>query len=793
MKKILAIMLSVMMVLCMMPSMAFAGSPSSGETTQKTELTKSNTTISLSAEKVTYTGASLKPTVTVTYTAENKSTVLAEGKDYTVSYTKDSAPTTDFKNAGTITVNITAVADSLYTVASGENAPASKTYTIAKKDLSSTSQISQGNIKTGSTTLDGLKAAIVLKHDNYTLESGDFDVYSGETKISDSTDIKAGTNTFIVKPTEENSNYNGQKTVTLTGGESISTGWTVNTSPATPNFTYDGTPKKFTSITLTKTDGGKTTTLYEGKDFYVTYSNNTDAGTNTASFTITGQGSYAGKIENTPFSIASKSLESNNISVDPIDNQTINSTPKIVVYDRSISTTKPLVEGTDYTYTLENIDKVGTATVTIVGHNNYTGSIKRTYQVKDSISPQYVTVLKSSFDYTGYAISPEVIVKSATKTYVLNRDYKIVGGGKTNADTYNFSIVGMGDYGGTLYTGTYSIVARSLSSDPTAKATLSSDTVLYNGKKAEPAVTVTCNGRTLVKNVDYTVSYYNNDKIGTATMYIYGKGNYTGSITKTFRIVGKDLSSLSATLSQTTYNYSGLEHKPTVTIYDGTKKLVSGTDYTVAYKDNKNCGTATVTITGKGNYSGTKTLTFTIVGKDQSLTTNYTYYTKYLTSSAFNLNAQTDGDGVIVYESSDKSVATVSATGTVTVHGTGIAYITVKTTKDVKYNPASKTVKVTVKPKKPAFKLTTPAKKQVKVTITKVDGATKYQVRYGRMGSYKNRYIAHNDNGYDTTYVTLKNLKPGKNYFIKVRSYKTLSDGTKVWGNWTVIKKIKTK
>lgn len=203
-----------------------------------------------------------------------------------------------------------------------------------------------------------------------------------------------------------------------------------------------------------------------------------------------------------------------------------------------------------------------------------------------------------------------------------------------------------------------------------AAATLSSDTVLYDWQKGRASSNRYLRRQNTGKNVDYTVSYYNNDKIGTATLYIYGKGNYTGSITKTFRIVGKDLSSLSATLSQTTYNYTGLEHKPAVTIYDGYKKLTSGTDYTVAYKDNKNCGTATVTITGKGNYSGTKTLTFTIVGKDQSITTNYTYYTKYLTSSAFNLGAKTDGDGVIVYESSDPSVATVSSTGTVTVHGT---------------------------------------------------------------------------------------------------------------------------
>ena len=101
MKKILALMLSVMMVVCMMPSMAFA--EGEGEQTSKPtqiELTSSNTTITLSAEKVTYTGASQKPTVTVTYTDGSSSTKLKENTDYTVSYKRGQDDETAFKNAG---------------------------------------------------------------------------------------------------------------------------------------------------------------------------------------------------------------------------------------------------------------------------------------------------------------------------------------------------------------------------------------------------------------------------------------------------------------------------------------------------------------------------------------------------------------------------------------------------------------------------------------------------------------------------------------------------------------------
>ena len=49
-----------------------------------------------------------------------------------------------------------------------------------------------------------------------------------------------------------------------------------------------------------------------------------------------------------------------------------------------------------------------------------------------------------------------------------------------------------------------------------------------------------------------------------------------------------------------------------MTVKDGNKTLQKGTDYTVSYSDNRNVGTATIKITGKGNYTGTKTIQFLI-------------------------------------------------------------------------------------------------------------------------------------------------------------------------------------
>ena len=71
---------------------------------------------------------------------------------------------------------------------------------------------------------------------------------------------------------------------------------------------------------------------------------------------------------------------------------------------------------------------------------------------------------------------------------------------------------------------------------------------VYTGKKLKPKVTVKYDGAKLVKGQDYTVSWSNNKKIGTATVTVTGKGSYTGKLKATFKIVPKavTLSSLKA-------------------------------------------------------------------------------------------------------------------------------------------------------------------------------------------------------------------------------------------------------
>ena len=83
---------------------------------------------------------------------------------------------------------------------------------------------------------------------------------------------------------------------------------------------------------------------------------------------------------------------------------------------------------------------------------------------------------------------------------------------------------------------TAEIPALSRISISKASVTLSTSTYAYDGKAKKPDVTVKLNGKTLKNGTDYSVTYSNNTKVGTAKVTIKGKGNYSGTITKTFKI-----------------------------------------------------------------------------------------------------------------------------------------------------------------------------------------------------------------------------------------------------------------
>jgi len=177
-----------------------------------------------------------------------------------------------------------------------------------------------------------------------------------------------------------------------------------------------------------------------------------------------------------------------------------------------------------------------------------------------------------------------------------------------------------------------SITAKSITVDDIANQK-------YSGKLIEPKVTVKDGSYTLVEGTDYQLSYKNNRSAGTATVTINGltaKGRYTDSISKTFTIENKsiadakimkkgsynssytDLSKYKASdyvLKSSLYN-NGREVSADFDVVDANNNLLrEGYDYTVEYKNNTKVGTATIVITGKGDYEGTLEGSFEILGK----------------------------------------------------------------------------------------------------------------------------------------------------------------------------------
>ena len=252
---------------------------------------------------------------------------------------------------------------------------------------------------------------------------------------------------------------------------------------------------------------------------------------------------------------------------------------------------------------------------------------------------------------------------------------------------------------------TAEIPALSKISISKASVTLSTSTYAYDGKAKKPSVTVKLNGKTLKNGTDYTVSYSNNTKVGTAKVTITGKGNYTGLVSKTYSIKNNFKKATVSGIS--TKAFTGKNITQSITVKYNGKTLKKGTDYTVSYSNNKSIGTATVKITGKGSYTGTITKTF-------------------------------------------------------------------------KINPAKQEIqKLTAKSK--AFF----------VDWAQKGSATGYEIQYATNSKFTSaKKVTITNNKTDKT--TVSKLSGKKKYYVRVRSYTTVK-GTKYYGAWSSVKNVTTK
>ena len=140
---------------------------------------------------------------------------------------------------------------------------------------------------------------------------------------------------------------------------------------------------------------------------------------------------------------------------------------------------------------------------------------------------------------------------------------------------------------------------------------------VYIGAAFTPELTIRDGSTILVKDKDYTINYINNVNVGTATITIVGKGNYSDTREIKFNILAKPIGSLMINpLNDQTFRNAPIA--PDILIKDGAKVLVRDADYTLTYANNLNVGMASVTITGKGNYKDTKVMNFRIIAKSMS-------------------------------------------------------------------------------------------------------------------------------------------------------------------------------
>ena len=151
-------------------------------------------------------------------------------------------------------------------------------------------------------------------------------------------------------------------------------------------------------------------------------------------------------------------------------------------------------------------------------------------------------------------------------------------------------------------------------------ARLNTGSFLYDGTAKTPGATVVYGNTRLKKGTDFTISYKNNVKAGTATATLTGKGIYYGTKSLNFVISNttKDFTKCSVTLHEDSFEYDGTYHQPGVTVKDGTKTLVEKCDYIVSCSNCVYAGTAKATVIGRGIYQGKIEKTFTITRRSIS-------------------------------------------------------------------------------------------------------------------------------------------------------------------------------
>ena len=269
--------------------------------------------------------------------------------------------------------------------------------------------------------------------------------------------------------------------------------------------------------------------LKQGTDFTATFSDNVDTGV--ASVLVTGEGDYAGA-RTTSFSIVRADASDAQLTIASGEVYTgLPIEPEITINFGG----RTLAEGTDYSVLYSNNVNAGAASVEVSFIGNYSGSIKRAFEI-EPIDASGAMVEVAEQIWNGTPFEPEVKVLFNGKVLTRGTDYHITssgssfpGGGGDGVATVKVSF--LGNYAGAAE-GSARIIPASIAS---AEVLIEDQT--YTGAPVEPAPRVLLDGKLLQQGFDYSVIYSDNLSAGTATAVVTGKGGYTGFISAAFSIV----------------------------------------------------------------------------------------------------------------------------------------------------------------------------------------------------------------------------------------------------------------
>ena len=565
--------------------------------------------------------STLIPTGTATFNGKPVEGTFAWSNKYNAETTVDNAGVNEFD------VVFTPTNTDLYATVTGK-----VTVTVAQKEIDITDKLNTWSAN--EFTYDGKSHSVELKIDEDLVGIVKVKEYTGDTEAQAVGEYTASASLELVDP----ANYKFNEDNVLTREHT----WKINKGDLAPTDAEKSVLFGTKEVTVTPADFGltqdgiKIEVTHAGNSLITGYLPSDDMRSVTFMLRDTDKTDAANNASDTAtlkFSSANYNEASGTLTIKIIDKNTDANTlqidvPATVTYGDTVSPSvgesKPAGAG-DVTFKFFDKDgnqvsdqpfPVGKYKVTASCEDAdtiYTAE-KEFEVVARELTEENVT-FGENLVYTGNELTQTVTVTVGGKELTKDTDYTVTGLTGTEPGSYPVTVTGTGNYTGTV-TKSFEIAKADISS-----ATISDidSPVGYTGTAYEPEVTVTFNGTELALDTDYTVAYTNNVNAGEATVTITGTGtHFKGSVEKHFTITAADLSGCTfAPIADVTYNTKA--HTPEVTVAISGRTLEADKDYTVSYASNVTAGTATVTVTGKGNFTGSANTTFTIAKADLNL------------------------------------------------------------------------------------------------------------------------------------------------------------------------------